>query len=108
MDATWTDSPKWTSARDAIYSAAPSSAISSISKSGYRFDELTTQAWYTKSVSKAVQTDIANELKALDSAASKVLGPLATQTSKGGAVKTGAAGVAGVVVGVVGGLVAVL
>ncbi|TVY12647.1 hypothetical protein LARI1_G009171, partial [Lachnellula arida] len=63
------------------------------------------QAWYTKGVPQAVQTAVAGEVSAIDSAASQVLG---TATSKGDAAprQTGLA-VAGVV-GVVGMVAAVL
>ncbi|TVY45155.1 hypothetical protein LOCC1_G003869 [Lachnellula occidentalis] len=98
VQSTWNDSPAWTSAKAAIYSAAPTSAQSSIDKSGYAFAELTTQKWYTKSVPHAVQTAVAGEVSAIDSAASKVLG---TATSKGDAPRQTGMAVAGVV-GVVG------
>jgi hypothetical protein len=102
VQSTWTDSPAWTSARDAIYSAAPSSVQSSISKSGYVYKDITSQSWYTKSVPKAVQTAVAGEVSAVDSAASKIL---ATATRKGDAPKQTRMAVAGMV-GVVGMLAA--
>ncbi|TVY50565.1 hypothetical protein LCER1_G007776, partial [Lachnellula cervina] len=104
VQSTWNDSPAWTSAQSAIYSAAPSSAQSSIAKSGYAFKQLTSQAWYTKSVPHAVQTAVAGEVSAIDSAASKIL---ATATSKGDAPRQTGMAVAGVV-GVVGMMAAVL
>ncbi|CZR63641.1 uncharacterized protein PAC_13538 [Phialocephala subalpina] len=78
VETTWRDSPAYTSANEAIYSAAPSSVLSSISKSGYYYREITSQAWYTKSVPHAVQTAVAEEISAIDSAASKILGTISS------------------------------
>jgi len=102
VQSTWQDSPAWTTAQAAILSAAPSSAQSSIEKSGYVFKDLTTQKWYTKSVPHAVQTAVAGEVSAVDSAASKIL---PTATSKGDAPRQTGMAVAGMV-GVVGMLAA--
>jgi len=68
------------------------------------YAQLTTQAWYTKSVPHAVQTAIAGEIDAIDSAASSVL---STVTSKGDAPRQTGMAVAGVA-GVVGMLAAAL
>ncbi|KAE8446470.1 hypothetical protein EG329_011933 [Mollisiaceae sp. DMI_Dod_QoI] len=92
VETTWRDSPAYTSANEAIYSAAPSSVKSSIDKSGYYYGEITSQAWYTKSVPHAVQTAVAGEISAIDSAAEKVLG---TISSKGTAPMRTAAPIMG-------------
>ncbi|TVY83676.1 hypothetical protein LSUE1_G003103 [Lachnellula suecica] len=98
VDMTWTDSPAFTSAASAIYSAAPDSIKSSIEKSGYGYKEITAQDWYTKSVPQAQQTAIAGEINAIDSVAEKFV---PTGTSTAGAAKQTGMAVAGVV-GVVG------
>lgn len=105
VQSTWLDSNKWTSARDAIYSAAPTAAQASISKSGYQYDALTTQSWYTKNVPKAIQTDVANYGKALDSAAAKIVGTPSTSSS--GCMATGVPMMVGAM-GVVGGVLAAM
>ena len=105
VQSTWLDSPKWTSARDAIYSAAPTAAQSSIDKSGYAYGDIVTQSWYTKNVPKAVQTDVKKEIEAINSAAAKIVGT-PSSTSKGGAAKTGVPVAAAL--GIVGGVLAIL
>jgi hypothetical protein len=97
------DSPAFTSANSAINSAAPSAIEASIAKSGFYYDELTTQTWYTK-VPKAQQTAVAGYISAFDSVVEKFVGT-ATSTSKGDAARQTGLGVAGVV-GVMGVLAA--
>jgi hypothetical protein len=79
---------------------------SSISKSGYYYKEITSQAWYTKSVPQAVQTAVAGEISAVNSAAEKIVGT-PTSSSKGAGARATGLGVAGMV-GVVGGVLAAL
>lgn len=79
---------------------------SSIDKSGYAYDDIITQSWYTKNVPKAVQTDVKKEIEAINSAAAKIVGT-PTSTSKGGALRTGVPMAMGAL-GVVGGVLAVL
>lgn len=105
MQSTWLDSSKWTSARDAIYSAAPASVQASIDKSGYNYAALTTQDWYTENVPEAQRTDVAREIEAINSAAARIVGTPSTST--GGAMRTAAPMLVGAV-GVVGGVWAVL
>ncbi len=52
-------------------------------------EDFTTEAWYTKSVPKAIQTAVVSEINALDQAAFKIVGT-PTSSSKGGAAKTAA------------------
>jgi hypothetical protein len=104
VETTWRDSPQYTSANEAIFSAAPSSVQSSISKSGYYYGQITSQAWYTKSVPHAIQTAVAGEVSAIDSAAEKVIG---TASSKGGAAMRTAAPIMGAVA-VLGGVFAAM
>ncbi|KUJ08211.1 uncharacterized protein LY89DRAFT_691109 [Mollisia scopiformis] len=89
VQSTWEDSASYTSANEAIYSAAPSSVQSSIDKSGYYYGQITSQAWYTKSVPGAIQTAVAKEISAIDSAAEKVLGT-ASSTGAAAAMRTAA------------------
>jgi hypothetical protein len=106
VESSWYDSPAYTSADIAIFSAAPSSVQSSISKSGYYYKEITTQTWYTKNVPHAVQTAVAAEISAIDSAAAKIIGT-PSSTSKGAGARATGLGVAGMV-GVFGGVLALL
>ncbi|KAK0105020.1 hypothetical protein ONS95_004611 [Cadophora gregata] len=101
VESTWENSNKYTSAIAAIYSAAPTAAQASISKSGYEYDALTTESWYTKDVPKAIQTDVADYRKAINSAAAKIVGTPSTSSS--GCMKTGVPMVVGAM-GVVGGV----
>jgi copper(I)-binding protein len=95
VESTWTDSPAYTSAVEAIYSAAPSSVRSSIDASGYYYEQITSQAWYTKSVPGAQKTAISKQIAAIDSAAAKIVG---TATSSGkGAMRTAAPVFAGAI-----------
>ncbi|KAG4444005.1 hypothetical protein IFR05_000465 [Cadophora sp. M221] len=105
VESTWENSDKFTSAIAAIYSAAPSAAQASLSKSNFVYDALTTQSWYTKDVPKAIQTDIADYRKAINSAAAKIVGT--PSTSKSGCMATGVPMVVGAM-GVVGGMLAVM
>ncbi|KAG0645116.1 hypothetical protein D0Z07_9111 [Hyphodiscus hymeniophilus] len=111
VESSWYDTPAYTSAQAAIYSAAPSSVQKSIESSGYLYNDLTSQDWYTKSVPHAVQTAVAGEIKAFDSAAEKIIGTATSSSSKGVGARARARatglGVAGVV-GVVGGVLAAL
>jgi hypothetical protein len=104
VETSWLDSPAWTSARDAIYSAAPSSVRTSIDSSGYGYKEITSQTWYTK-VPKAQQTAIAGQISAVDSVAAKIVGT--PSKSSGGAMKTGVPMVVGAM-GLMGGVLAAL
>ena len=79
---------------------------SSIEASNYFYQAITSQAWYTKDVPKAVQTAVSAQIAAFDSAAEKILGT-PTSTSKGAGARVTGLGVAGVV-GVVGGVLAAL
>jgi hypothetical protein len=45
IQSSWSDTPAYTSAYDAIVSAAPSSLQASISKSGWTIQDISTQAW---------------------------------------------------------------
>ncbi|KAL2062013.1 hypothetical protein VTL71DRAFT_6279 [Oculimacula yallundae] len=101
VESTWQNSPKFTSAIAAVYSAAPSSASASLTRS-FNYADLTAQKWYTKDVPKGAQTDIANYIKAVDSAAAKIVGT--PSTSKSGCMPTGAPVMLGAV-GVIGGVV---
>lgn len=100
LELSWQANPASKSADIAITSAAPSSLSSSLSKSGYHYKQLTTESWYTKSVDKAIQTQVINYISALDSAEAKVY---PTSTSKGGVPRVTGLGVAGVL-GIVGGV----
>tara|TARA_R110002060_G_scaffold60748_2_gene70305 strand:+ start:500 stop:700 length:201 start_codon:yes stop_codon:yes gene_type:complete len=66
---------------------------------------LTTESWYTKSVPKAIQTDIADYRNAVNSAAAKIVGTPSTSSS--GCMATGVPMVVGAM-GVVGGVWAAL
>jgi len=101
VQSTWWDSPKYTSADEAIYSAAPPSAQSSMSASGFVYELITTETWYTKNVPTAVQSDVVAEISAVKSMVSAVAG----SASKGAAAArvTGRAVVG--VLGVAGALV---
>ncbi|KAH7311093.1 hypothetical protein BKA65DRAFT_518585 [Rhexocercosporidium sp. MPI-PUGE-AT-0058] len=101
VQSTWENSNKFTSAIAAIYSAAPAAAQASLSKSDFVYDALTTQSWYTKDVPKAIQTDIADYRKAINSAAAKIVGTPSTSSS--GCMATGVPMVVGAM-GVVGGV----
>lgn len=102
IQSSWRDTPAFTSAESAIISALPTSLQASVSKSGYGYRAITGQAWYTKNVPKAVQTAIAGELSAFDSAQAKILG---TSTSKGAAART-AVPIAVGAMGIMGGVLA--
>lgn len=104
VESSWEDSKAYTSAQEAIFSAAPSSVVASFSVSGFYYEDITSQPWYTKSVPHAVQTAVAGEISAFDSAAAKFIGT-ASSTSKGAGARPTGLGVAGVV-GVVGGVLA--
>jgi hypothetical protein len=106
VETTWRDSPAYTSANEAIFSAAPSSVQSSISKSGYYYKDVMTQSWYMKNVPQAVQTAVSGEVSAIDSVAEKLLGTL-TSSSKGGAERT-AVPLAMGIMAIVGGVLAIL
>ncbi|KAL5325477.1 hypothetical protein ACEPPN_006603 [Leptodophora sp. 'Broadleaf-Isolate-01'] len=105
VQSTWQNSNKFTSAIAAIYSAAPTAAQASLSKSNFEYDALTTQSWYTKGVPKAIQTDIADYRKAIHSAAAKIVGTPSTSSS--GCMATGVPLVVGAM-GVVGGMLAAM
>ncbi|KAM3065010.1 hypothetical protein ACMFMG_001219 [Clarireedia jacksonii] len=104
----WQDSPAFTSAENAIFSAAPSSLQASLSKSGWNWNEVATASWFTKEAPKSVQKDVQSYTSAIDSVVSSVNSKIATETSKGaaGARQTGgvAVGVMGVMAAVVGAL----
>jgi hypothetical protein len=52
------------------------------------YEQVTSQAWYTKSVPAAIQTAVSKEIAAIDSAAAKIVG---TPSSTGnGAMRTAA------------------
>jgi hypothetical protein len=106
VETSWRNSPAYTSANEAIFSAAPSSVQSSISKSGYYYKDVMTQSWYTKNVPQTVQTAVSGEVSAIDSVAEKLLGT-PTSSSKGAAERTAVPLVVGVM-GVVGGVLAML
>ena len=80
--------------------------MASISKSGFFYEDITSEAWYTKSVPHAVQTAVAAQASAIDSVAFKIVGT-PTSSSKGAGARATGLGMAGVV-GVVGGVVALL
>ncbi|CZT12294.1 uncharacterized protein RAG0_16166 [Rhynchosporium agropyri] len=102
IQSTWQNSNKFTSARNAIYSAAPTGEVqSSLAKSGWNYGQVTTQKWY-KDVPQAQKTDIADYRKAIDSAAAKIIGT--PGKSKNGCMPTGVPMMMGAV-GVVGGVV---
>ncbi|KAL3421259.1 hypothetical protein PVAG01_07704 [Phlyctema vagabunda] len=106
VQSTWDNSPAQTSVQAAIFSAAPTSVQKSITESGYAYREIVTQAWFTKSVPKALQTAVQKEISAIESAASSVIG---TGTSKAAAPTRGVeAVVIGAAVGLVGAAMAVL
>jgi hypothetical protein len=102
IQSSWRNSPAYTSANSAIFSAAPKAVQSSISKSQYGYREIMTQTWYSKNVPKAIQTAVAGELSALDSAAAKILG---TKTSTGMAARTAVPMAVGAM-GIIGGVIA--
>lgn len=100
VETKWRDTPAYTSAGEAIYSAAPTKLQPSIATSGYIYEQVTTETWYTKNVPKAVQTAIDGHVSSIISVEQKVLGT-GTSTSKAGAAQQTGMAVAGVV-GVVG------
>lgn len=103
VQSSWVDSPVYTSVQNAIYSAAPSSVQASISSSGYIYESITTNAWFTK-VPQALQSAVTSEFSALDNAAESIIG---TSTSTGGAARVTEVALAGAV-GVVGVAMALL
>ncbi|PQE05101.1 hypothetical protein CJF31_00006070 [Rutstroemia sp. NJR-2017a BVV2] len=104
VETKWVDSPAFTSARAAIYSAAPSSLQASLATSGWDYGDVVTASWFTKNAPKSVQKDVQSYNSAVYSIEDSVFSKVATETSKGGvpARQTGAvaAGVIGVVAAV--------
>lgn len=99
----------YSSVVDAIWSAAEKGdggggAPASLSASGWNWGDITTNAWYTKNVPAAVQTEVARYDSAWDDAIDSVYSEVATAT--GGSANAAAAprctgmAVAGVVAGV--------
>ena len=104
VQTSWEDSKEFTSAENAIISAAPSDVASSISKSGFAYKDITSQDWYTKSVPKSDQSAVSKEISAIDSVYTHVLG---TVSSTGGVAPAKVTGVAVMgMVGVVGAMAA--
>lgn len=105
---TFRDSDKYTSAERAIYSAAPASVQSSISVSGYAYENIITQLWYSSNVPKSVQSVVSNQMSAVSSAGQAIITKdeaKSTSSSSAAGARITALGVAGVV-GVVGGVFA--
>lgn len=100
MQTAWKDTPTYTSVDQAVYSAAPTSLQASIATSGFIYEDITKETWYTKDVPKAIQTAIAEHVSSITSVEGKFLGT-GTSTSKGGAAQQTRMAVAGLV-GVVG------
>ncbi|KAJ8068976.1 hypothetical protein OCU04_002656 [Sclerotinia nivalis] len=99
VDYAWTTAAAFTSFNKAVYSAAPSSLQSSLSKSGYHYAEVATADWFTKKAPKDAQKAVSSYLSAVGKVESSVFSKVATETSKGaGAAATGvpAVGVMGV------------
>jgi len=104
VQTSWEDSPAYTSAQSAIISAAPSDVAESISKSGFIYQDITSEDWYTKSVPKSDQSAVSKEIGAINSVFTHIVG---TVTSTGGVAPAKITGVAVMgVVGVVGAMVA--
>ncbi|RAL64965.1 hypothetical protein DID88_001555 [Monilinia fructigena] len=99
VDNAWTTAPAFTSFVDAVFSAAPTSLQSSLSKSGFLYDDIVTADWFTKKAPKDVQKSVNNYLSSVDKIESSVFSKVATETSKG-AAPTGvpAVGVMGVAI----------
>ncbi|PQE17864.1 hypothetical protein CJF30_00010373 [Rutstroemia sp. NJR-2017a BBW] len=95
------DSPAFTSARDAIYSAAPSSLQASLSASGWYYEDVVTASWFTKSAPKSVQKDMQSYISTIGAVESSVFSKVATETSKGGVPARQTGAVAAAVVGAV-------
>ncbi|THV44436.1 hypothetical protein BGAL_0643g00020 [Botrytis galanthina] len=101
VENSWTTQAAFTSFIDAIDSAAPSSVASSISKSGFYYNEIVTADWFTKKAPKDVQKAVSTYLSNVDKVESSVWSKVASETSKGAAAAaTGvpAVGVMGVAV----------
>jgi len=104
VESTWTNSPQFTSALDAVYSAAPAS-VQSYLRTGQWGDSLTAQPWFT-AVPAAAQQALSSQQAALDSAQYAILGTPTTTGSKNGARATGMGAAVAGAVGVVGVMVA--
>ena len=102
VQSSWTTAAAYTSFNEAVYSAAPSSIKSSISKSGFYYDDVVTADWFTKSAPKEVQSAVGSYLSAVDKVENSVFSQVETKTSKGvaaaGATGVPAVGVMGVAV----------
>jgi len=99
VESTWTDSPKYTSVLEAIYSAAPAS-VQSYLRTGTWYDSLTAQPWFT-GVPGSAQSALSSQEAALISAEYAVLGtPTSTNAAPAratGAMAAAAAGAVGLV-----------
>jgi hypothetical protein len=103
VQSTWTNSPQFTSAIQAVYSAAPKDAQSAIAT--LKYTQITAQPWWT-AVPDSAKAVFSSESAALDSVAQKILGtPTASKNLAPRETVALAAAVAGVV-GLVGAMVA--
>ncbi|KAF7899642.1 hypothetical protein EAF00_003978 [Botryotinia globosa] len=108
VENSWTTQAAFTSFIDAIDSAAPSSVASSISKSGFHYNEIVTADWFTKKAPKDVQKAVSTYISNLDKVQSSVWSKVESETSKGfAAATTGVPAVGAIGVAVVAGLGAV-
>jgi hypothetical protein len=95
INSGWTTAAAFTSFKDALYSAAPSSLQESLSQSGFIYNDVVTADWFTKSAPKAVQTAVNSYLSKVEKVEESVFSKVATETSKGAAA-TGAPVIMGV------------
>jgi len=57
----FTDSPQYTSMVSAIYAATPSAAQASISKSGFLYNDVVTNSWYSTGVPDSAKKVLTSE-----------------------------------------------
>ncbi len=108
VESTWTDSPQFTSALEAVYSAAPAS-VQSYLRTGQWDDALTAQPWFT-AVPSAAQQALSSQEAALESVQYAILGTPTTGSRNAAPARATGMGVAAAAaaagVGVVGAMVA--